>query len=87
LYVTLTEGHDCINLVANDAHCTLIFQITGGTSRFKHASGVLTMTEFVLPVVNGPADNPNNPVFFAATGEFKGKISGISEEEGQDEQQ
>ncbi|MBV8834837.1 MAG: hypothetical protein JO108_37055 [Acidobacteriaceae bacterium] len=88
LYVNLTKGSDCINLEANDAHCTLIFQVTGGTGRFKHASGVLTMTELVLPVVNGPADNPNNPVLFAATGEFTGTVSGVAaEEEAHDEQQ
>jgi len=42
LNVTLTQGADCIDLAANVAHCTLTFQITSGTGRFKEASGVLT---------------------------------------------
>jgi hypothetical protein len=87
LYVNLEEGHDCINLAANNAYCTLTFKITGGTGRFKDASGILTMTELVLPVLNA-LNNPNNPVLFAAAGEFTGTISGVArEDEGQDEQQ
>ena len=61
----------------------MTFQITGGTGRFKDASGILTLTETVLPVL---ADASNNPVFFAATGEFTGTVSGVAmEEERQDE--
>jgi hypothetical protein len=55
----------------------LTFQITGGTGRFKDASGVLSFTETVVPVL---ADALNNPVFFAATGEFKGTVSGVLRE-------
>jgi hypothetical protein len=78
LKVNLTEGSDCIDFVAQEAHCTITFQITGGTGRFKDASGVLTFTETVKPVL---ADALNNPVFFAATGEFTGMISGVQVEE------
>ena len=61
----------------------MTFQITGGTGRFKNASGVLTLTETVLPVL---ADASNNPVFFASTGEFTGTVSGVAAEaERQDE--
>ena len=61
----------------------MTFQITGGTGRFKDASGILTLTETVLPVL---ADASNNPVFFASTGEFTGMISGVAaEDERQDE--
>jgi hypothetical protein len=81
LEVTLTQGADCIDLTTNVAHCTLTFRITGGTGRFKEASGVLTMTETVATVA---ADASNNPVFFAATGEFTGTVSGVSEEQDQD---
>jgi hypothetical protein len=84
LYLNLTEGHDCIDLVTNVAHCTLTFKITGGTHRFNGASGILTMTETVDTVLS---DALNNPVFFGATGKFTGTISGIArEEEGGDEQ-
>jgi hypothetical protein len=61
----------------------MTFQITGGTGRFKDASGFLVLTETVLPVL---ADASNNPVLFAATGEFTGTVSGVAaEEEHQDE--
>ena len=83
LEVNLTQGSDCIDLVTGLAHCTLTFQITGGTGRFKHASGVLTMTETVSAVL---ADALGNPVFFAATGEFTGRVSGVATEEDRQEE-
>jgi hypothetical protein len=83
LKVNLTRGGDCIDLAAQEAHCTLAFQITGGTGRFKDASGVLTLTETVLPVL---ADASNNPVFFAATGRFRGTVSGVAREAGRQEE-
>jgi hypothetical protein len=75
LKVNLTQGADCIDLAAQEAHCTLTFQITGGTGRFKDASGVLSFTETVVPVL---ADALQRPVFFAATGEFTGTVSGVA---------
>jgi hypothetical protein len=86
LKVKLTEGHDCIDFVALEAHCTRIFQITGGTGHFKDtSSGILTLTETVVPVL---FDAAGNPAFFAATGEFTGTVSGaVAEDEGQDHQQ
>jgi hypothetical protein len=62
-------------------HCTLTFQIAGGTGRFQDASGVLALTETALPVT----DAHNNPIFYAETGEITGTISGVAmEEESQD---
>ena len=85
LNLQLTQGGDCIDLVTNVAHCTVSFQITGGTSRFKNASGTLTFTETVVTVL---ADASGNPVFFAATGEFEGTMHGVDvEKELQGEQQ
>ena len=78
LEVNLTQGGDCINLTTGKAHCSLTFQISGGTGRFQHASGVLTMTETVETVA---ADALGNPVFFAATGKFAGTISGVAGED------
>ncbi len=78
LKVNLTEGADCIDLAAQQATCTMTFQITGGTGRFKNASGTLTLTETVLPVL---ADASSNPVFFASTGELTGMVSGVATEE------
>ena len=85
LNVKLTHGDDCIDLVANEGHCTLTFQVTGGTGRFKDASGALTYTETAVPVL---ADYFNNPVFFDETGELTGTVSGVAiGQEGQAERQ
>ncbi len=78
LKVSLTQGGDCIDLAADEGHCTLTLKIIGGTGRFKNASGTLTFTETSVPVL---ADALHNPVFFAATGEFTGTVSGVSEEQ------
>jgi len=77
LKVNLTQGADCVDLVAQQGHCTLTLQITAGTGRFKDASGTLTLTETNVPVL---ADVLNNPVFFASTGEFTGTVSGVARE-------
>lgn len=84
LEINLTQGGDCIDLTTGVAHCTLTFQITGGTGRFQHASGVLTMTETVAIVT---FDALGNPVFFAATGEFTGTISGVAREDSPDREE
>jgi hypothetical protein len=83
LKVNLTQGDDCVDLAAQEAHCILTLQITGGTGRFKNASGTLTFTETSVPVL---ADALHNPVYFAATGEFTGTVSGVSREQRQEEQ-
>ena len=86
LKVNVWQGADCIDLekLPGIGHCTLTLQITGGTGRFKDASGgILTLTETNVPVL---ADALNNPVFFASTGEFTGTVSGVPIEEGQNGQ-
>ena len=77
LKVNLTGGGDCIDFAAQNATCTRIFQITGGTGRFQNASGTVTLTMTVVPVV---ADASSNPVFFAITGESTVTISGAAME-------
>jgi hypothetical protein len=84
LKVSLTQGGDCIDLVNLVGNCTLVFKITGGSGRFKNASGVLTYTETALPVL---ADATNNPVFFTETGEITGTISGVAMAESPDVRQ
>ena len=74
LRVNLTQGGDCIDLVQMVGHCTLTFQISGGTGRFKAASGVLTLTETAHPIL---ADASNNPVFFTETGQLTGTVFGV----------
>jgi hypothetical protein len=77
LMVNLTQETDCIDLSVFSAHCVMNYQITGGTGRFKNASGLLTLTETVVPVL---ADAFGNPVFFAATGEITGTVSGVAKD-------
>ena len=76
--VNLTDGSDCIDLEANQALCIRVFQITGGTGRFTNASGTLTFTETLLPVV---ADATQNPVLFADTGVAEGWVLGVGQGE------
>jgi len=78
LSVTLTQGGDCIDFVQKVAHCTSIFKITGGTGRFKSASGILTLTETAQSVAS---DVSGLPVFFSEAGEFTGTISGAATED------
>ncbi len=87
LKVRLTEGFDCIDFAVLEAHCTRIFQIAGGTRRFKDASGMLTLTETTTPVASA-ANDPHKPAFFVATGKFNGTVSGMGrDEEEQPEEQ
>jgi hypothetical protein len=74
LTVTMKQGADCIDLMKQQAHCLVIFQITGGTGRFQNASGIITMNETVWPIL---PDATGNPVFFAANGHFTGTVSGV----------
>ena len=75
LTVRLTQGAACIDLTAGVGHFTEIYQITGGTGRFKGASGTLTLTDTVLPVL---FDASNNPQFFSVTGEITGTVFGVA---------
>jgi hypothetical protein len=77
LNVNLTQETDCIDLTTDEAHCVLNFQITGGTGRFKNATGLLTLTETVTTVLS---DAFSNPVFFSATGEITGTVSGVAKD-------
>ena len=58
LTVNLTEGGDCIDFAANQATCTLTFQVTGGTGRFQGATGVLTFTEASTPHIKRCFEQP-----------------------------
>ena len=88
LTVTVTEGAICVDLtagVAGVAHDTVSYQITGGTGRFKNASGTLTFTATVTPVLRtASVVVPIN----TNTGEFEGTVSGVAiGEDGQDGRQ
>jgi hypothetical protein len=72
LKLNLIQADDCIDLKARVAHCTMNFQIIGGTGRFENASGSITLSETPVPLLT---DASNSPVFFASTGTFDGTIS------------
>ena len=83
LTVRLTGGSFCIDFTAGMAHAIVTYQITGGTGRFNGASGALTKTATVAPVLF----NASNSVALAVdTGTFKGTVFGVAVgEEEQDE--
>ena len=81
--VGLKEGALCIDFMAGSAHLTATYEITGGTGRFKGASGALTTTATWVPVL---FKGPNAAVLLTSTGEFEAAVSGVAiGDEGQDE--
>jgi hypothetical protein len=78
LIVTVMNGSGCINLAAGTAAFTVNYQIRGGTGRFKGASGTLTLTSTLIPVLFNAAGAPE---LLTNTGEIKGTISGVSVED------
>jgi len=85
LTVLITEGALCINFAAGMAHLTETYQVTGGTRRLKGASGTLTLTGTVTPVLFNAS---GAAVLLTNTGKFQGTVLGVARgEEGRDEQQ
>jgi len=85
LTVAVTEAGSsiCIDLTAGVAHLTTNYQVTGGTGRFKGASGALTLTAMLTPAV---FNSSGVIVLGTDTGEFEGTVSGVAiGEDGQDE--
>lgn len=84
--VNVTEGAICVDLTTFLGHLTETYQITGGTGRFKGATGTLKLTG-TLNVVLSDASG-NNPKLLTNTGEFEGTVVGVAvAEDGQDQQQ
>jgi hypothetical protein len=82
LTVSIAGGTLCIDFTAGAAHLTETYQITGGTGRFKGASGTLTSTSTWTPTV---FDAAGNPQLLTSTGEFDGVVLGVAKgEDGQD---
>jgi hypothetical protein len=86
LTVGVTAGSSiCIDFAAGMAHLTTNYQITGGTGRFKGASGALTLTATLMPVLFTAS---GGVPLTTDTGEFEGTVSGVAiGEDGQDERQ
>ena len=84
LNIVLTEGSGslCIDPTTGVAHFVGIYQITGGTGRFKSASGALTLNSTLSVVLFNAS---GNPALLTNAGEFEGTISGVrKQEESQD---
>ena len=79
LTVGITQGALCVDLTANVGHLTVAYQITGGTGRFKGASGALTLTATLMPVLYNAS---NAPALLTNTGEFDGTVFGVAIGEG-----
>jgi hypothetical protein len=85
LTVNVTEGAICVDLTTGLGHLTQTYQITGGTGRFKHATGTLALTGTLNVVLS---DASGDPKLLTNTGEFHGTVLGVAiPEEGQDERQ
>jgi hypothetical protein len=82
LIVTVKDGSGCINLTTGHAAITVNYQITGGTGRFKSATGTLKMTTTLTVVLFNAAGAPQ---LLTNAGEFAGTVSGVSNR-GEDEQ-
>ncbi len=82
LKVNLMQGGDCIDLVHMIGHCTLSFEVNGGTGRFQKAKGDLTLTETAKPLLT---DAAGNPVFFTEVGQITGTVSGVTDDDGWDD--
>jgi hypothetical protein len=85
LTVGITGGAVCVDLTAGVGHLTVTYKIMVGTGRFKGASGNLTLTASLIPVLFNAS---NAPELLINTGEFTGTVSGVAVgEEGQDQRQ
>jgi hypothetical protein len=71
LTTSITKGAGCINLTTGTAAYTVTYQITGGTGRFKGASGTLTSTATLFPVLFNAS---NAPELLTNTGQFEGTL-------------
>jgi hypothetical protein len=85
LIVTVRGGSGCVNLAAGNAVLVVNYEVSAGTGRFTGASGNLTMTATIAPVLRNAS---NAPALLTNTGEFEGTIvKAAPDEERQDEQQ
>jgi len=71
LIVRITEGNGCVNLTVGQARLIVSYQITGGTGRFQGASGALTYTATMTPVLRNAS---NAPALLTLTGEIEGTL-------------
>jgi len=80
LVVNITGGGGCVDLAVGVAQLIETYEVVRGTGRFAHASGTLTLTGALMPVVFNTSGNPQ---LLTITGKFDGRVSGISHEDEQ----
>jgi hypothetical protein len=78
LTVRITDGNGCVNLAVGAARLTVTYLITGGTGRFKDASGNITYTATMVPILR---NDSNLPALLTLTGELEGTVFGDASEE------
>ena len=86
LKVGIEGGAYCIDLTDRTApvgNLTVAYQITGGTGRFKGASGALTLNSTLTPVVFA-ADN--SAKLLTNTGTFEGTVFGAAIDDKRDDE-
>ena len=71
-------GRGCVNPAAGNAAITVNYEIRSGTGRFTNASGNVTMTATIAPVLRNAS---NAPALLTNTAEFEGTILGAALEE------
>ena len=71
LTVTVTEGVLCVDVDHLVGHLTETYQITGGTGRFRGASGALQVTGRLKPVLFSAS---GAAVLLTNTGELNGTV-------------
>ncbi len=76
LVVTVADGSGCVHLDATPPHSALTvnYQVTGGSGRFREASGELTMSGTLMVVLRNAA---NAPALLTNTGRIKGTVFGV----------
>lgn len=78
--VQITGGSICID--ANQiGHLTETYQVTGGTGRFKRASGDLSLAGTLNVVLS---DASGNPLLLTNIGKFDGTVLGVAQQKDHD---
>ena len=79
LTIELTNGGLCIDFSVLAARMNETFKVTGGTGRFKNASGTLTLNGTVRPLMFTSSADPQ-AILLIISGQITGTISGVGNE-------
>lgn len=76
LTIELTNGGLCIDFSVLAARMNETFKVTGGTGRFKNASGTLTLNGTVRPLMFTSNPDPQ-AILLIISGQITGTVSGV----------